>query len=95
MFGSGKVSDAKLSEIVEKNFDFTPAGMISYYNLKRPIYKATARFGHVGVDRPEVTWEKLEKVDALRRDGGVRPAESAPAAKVGKTETRKPAKARK
>ena len=82
-FGTGKVSDTKLAEVVDKNFDFTPAGMIEYYNLRRPIYKATARFGHVGVDRPEVTWEKLEKVDALRRAAGL------------KTETRKPAKVRK
>jgi S-adenosylmethionine synthetase len=82
-FGTGKVSDTKLAEIVEGHFDFTPAGMIDYYNLRRPIYKATARFGHVGVDRPEVTGEKLEKVDALRRAAGL------------KTETRKPAKVRK
>ena len=82
-FGTGKVSDTKLADLVDRNFDFTPAGMIEYYNLKRPIYKATARYGHVGVDRPEVTWEKLEKVDALKRDAGL------------KTETRKPAKARK
>jgi S-adenosylmethionine synthetase len=82
-FGTGKVSDTRLAEIVEKHFDFTPAGMIAYYNLRRPIYKATARYGHVGVDRPEVTWEKLEKVDALRREAG------------WKAETRKPAKARK
>ena len=94
-FGTGKISDAKLAEVVDKNFDFTPAGMIDYYNLRRPIYKATARFGHVGVDRPEVTWEKIEKVDALRRDANYHPAEAAPAAKAGKTETRKPAKARK
>ncbi len=82
-FGTGKVPDEKLAEIVKKNFDFTPSGMIRYYNLLRPIYKATARYGHVGVERPEVTWEKLEKVDALRRDAGV------------KTESRKPAKVRK
>jgi S-adenosylmethionine synthetase len=57
--------------------------MIRYYNLLRPIYKATARYGHVGVERPEVTWEKLEKVEALRRDAGL------------KEEPRKAARARK
>jgi S-adenosylmethionine synthetase len=82
-FGTGRVADGKLAEIVESNFDFSPAGMIKYYNLRRPIYKATARYGHVGVDRPEVTWEKLEKVDALKRDAGI------------KAEPRKQAKVRK
>jgi len=76
-YGTGKVSDERLAELVEKHWDFTPSGMIQYYNLRRPIYKATARYGHIGVDRPEVTWEKLEKVEALRKDAGVaRPAKA-------------------
>ena len=95
-FGTGKLPDAKLAELVNKHFDFTPSGMIKYYNLLRPIYKATARYGHVGVERPEVTWEKLEKVDALLHGAGLRPAGAASAANAGqKTESRKPAKARK
>jgi S-adenosylmethionine synthetase len=81
--GTGKISDAKIAEIVKNNFDFSPAGMIKYYNLRRPIYKACARYGHIGVDRPEVTWEKLEKVDALKREAGL------------KTEAKKPVKAGK
>src|SRR5438045_3974773 len=52
-FGTGTVSPEKLTKIVEENFDFTPRGLIEYYNLRRPIYKNTARYGHVGVDRPE------------------------------------------
>ncbi len=79
-FGTGKVSPEKLTQIVEENFDFTPAGLIEYYNLRRPIYKNTARHGHVGVDRPEVTWEKIEKVDALRKAAGLK-VESKKAAK--------------
>ena len=71
-FGTGKISPEALTKIVEENFDFTPAGLIEYYNLRRPIYKNTARHGHVGVDRPEVTWEKIEKVDALRKAAGLK-----------------------
>jgi S-adenosylmethionine synthetase len=71
-FGTGKVSSEKLEKIVQELFDFRPARIIDYYNLRRPIYKNTARYGHVGVDRPECTWEKLEKVEALRRAAGVR-----------------------
>jgi S-adenosylmethionine synthetase len=71
-FGTGKVADAKLTKIIEENFDFSPRGLIDYYNLRRPIYKNTARYGHVGVDRPECSWEKIEKVDALRNAAGIK-----------------------
>ncbi|HXG61461.1 MAG TPA: methionine adenosyltransferase [Planctomycetota bacterium] len=71
-FGTGKISSEKLEKIVQELFDFRPARIIDYYNLRRPIYKNTARYGHVGVDRPECTWEKLEKVEALRRAAGFR-----------------------
>ena len=71
-FGTGKLAPEKLTKIVEENFDFTPKGLIEYYNLRRPIYKNTARYGHVGVDRPECTWEKLDKVDTLRKAAGVK-----------------------
>jgi S-adenosylmethionine synthetase len=82
-FGTGKVSPEKLTKIVEESFDFTPKGLIEYYNLRRPIYKNTARYGHVGVDRPECTWEKTEKVDLLRKAAGVK-VESKKPVKVGK-----------
>ncbi|MBI3858547.1 MAG: methionine adenosyltransferase [Planctomycetes bacterium] len=82
-FGTGKVSPEKLTKIVEENFDFTPSGLIEYYNLRRPIYKNTARYGHVGVDRPECTWEKIEKVDQLRKAAGIK-VESKKPVKVGK-----------
>jgi S-adenosylmethionine synthetase len=71
-FGTGKVSPEKLTKIVEESFDFTPKGLIEYYNLRRPIYKNTARYGHVGVDRPECTWEKTDKVDLLRKAAGIK-----------------------
>jgi S-adenosylmethionine synthetase len=79
-FGTGKLPTDKLTKLIEDNFDFTPAGIIKAYNLRRPIYKATARYGHVGVDRPECTWEKLDKVDALRKAAGLK-VESKKAAK--------------
>jgi S-adenosylmethionine synthetase len=82
-FGSGKVSDDKLAEVVRTNFDFSPAGMIKYYNLRRPIYKSCARYGHIGVDRPEVTWEKTEKAEALKAAAGLK-AEAKKPAKAGK-----------
>jgi S-adenosylmethionine synthetase len=71
-FGTGKVPVDKLTQVVEETFDFSPAGLIKYYSLRRPIYKNTARYGHVGVDRPECTWEKTEKVDALRKAAGLK-----------------------
>ena len=82
-FGTGKVSPEKLTKIVEESFDFTPKGLIEYYNLRRPIYKNTARYGHVGVDRPECTWEKIEKVDELRKAAGIK-VEAKKAVKVKK-----------
>ncbi|HZE96497.1 MAG TPA: methionine adenosyltransferase [Planctomycetota bacterium] len=82
-FGTGKVSPEQLTKIVEENFDFTPKGLIEYYNLRRPIYKNTARYGHVGVDRPECTWEKIEKVEQLRKAAGLK-VEAKRAVKVAK-----------
>ena len=67
-YGTGKIDDTRIAGLVKKHWDLSPQGMIEYYNLKRPIYTATARYGHFGVDRPEVTWEKLEKVDLLKKE---------------------------
>lgn len=75
-YGTGRISDAKLSEIAAKVFDFTPAGMIDYYKLRRPIYKNTARNGHFGVEDPDHTWERLEKVPQLQKLAGLTPAKS-------------------
>ena len=71
-FGTGRIPPDKLTKIVETTFDFSPGGLIEYYHLRRPIYKNTARYGHVGVDRPECTWEKIEKVGALRKAAGLK-----------------------
>ena len=66
-FGTGKVSDAKLVEILRENFDFRPAGIIRMLDLRRPIYKQTAAYGHFGRTDVDLPWEKLDKVDDLKK----------------------------
>ena len=63
--GTGKVDEDRLSEAVRKNFALTPKGIIDMLDLRRPIFKATARFGHFGRTNDEFTWEKTDKADAL------------------------------
>lgn len=65
-FGTGKVSDDKLVEIVRDNFDLRPAGIIKMLDLRRPIYKDTASYGHFGRNDLDLPWERLDKVDALK-----------------------------
>ena len=65
-FGTGKVSDEKLVEIIRKNFDLRPAGIIKMLDLRRPIYKATASYGHFGRTDVDLPWEHLDKVDAIK-----------------------------
>lgn len=66
-FGTGKVSDEKLVDIVRENFDLRPAGIIQMLNLRRPIYKQTAAYGHFGRNDLELPWEKVDKVEVLKR----------------------------
>lgn len=66
-FGTGKVADDKLSEIVAENFDLRPAGIIKMLDLRRPIYKQTAAYGHFGRNDIDVPWEKLDKVCDLKK----------------------------
>jgi S-adenosylmethionine synthetase len=70
-FGTGKVPTSKLEQMVRRHFDFTPAGIIKYLNLRRPIYKKTAAFGHFGRTEPEFTWERTDRVKDLRDDAGI------------------------
>ena len=65
-FGTGRLSDEKLVEIIRENFDLRPAGIIKMLNLRRPIYKQTAAYGHFGRHDLDLPWEKLDKVDALK-----------------------------
>ena len=66
-FGTGKVSEDKLVEIVRKHFDLRPAGIIKMLDLRRPIYKQTAAYGHFGRNDLNLPWEKLDKVDELKQ----------------------------
>jgi S-adenosylmethionine synthetase len=70
-FGTGKVPNAKLEAMIRRHFDLTPAGIIKYLNLRRPIYKRTAAYGHFGRSEPEFTWERLDRVKDLRDDAGI------------------------
>ena len=65
-FGTGKISEGKLVEIVRENFDLRPAGIIKMLDLRRPIYKQTAAYGHFGRNDLDLPWEKLDKVDLLK-----------------------------
>ena len=66
-FGTGKVEDDKLVEIIRENFDLRPAGIIKMLDLRRPIYKQTAAYGHFGRNDLDLPWEKLDKVDVLKK----------------------------
>ena len=66
-FGTGKLSDTKLVEIIRENFDLRPAGIIRMLDLRRPIYKQTAAYGHFGRTDVDLPWEKLDKVDVLKK----------------------------
>ena len=66
-FGTGKLSDEKLVEIIRENFDLRPAGIIKMLDLRRPIYKQTAAYGHFGRNDIDVPWEKTDKVEMLKK----------------------------
>lgn len=66
-FGTGKLSDEKLVDIIRENFDLRPAGIIKMLDLRRPIYKQTAAYGHFGRNDLDLPWEKLDKVDDLKK----------------------------
>lgn len=65
--GTGKLSDEKIVEIIRENFDLRPAGIIKMLDLRRPIYKQTAAYGHFGRNDLDLPWEKLDKVDVLKK----------------------------
>lgn len=71
-FGSGKLDDSVILEIIRKNFDFRPAAIIDTLKLRNPIYLQTAAYGHFGRNDLDLPWEKLNRVDALREDAGIR-----------------------
>jgi S-adenosylmethionine synthetase len=67
-FGTGKISDEKLSQLVQKHFDLRPKGIVQMLDLLRPIYEKTAAYGHFGREEPEFSWEKTDKAAALKAD---------------------------
>jgi len=71
-FGTGKVGEAKLTELIRKNFALTPKGIIESLNLRRPIYQKTAAYGHFGRTEPEFTWEATNKAAALAEQAGIK-----------------------
>ena len=71
-FGTGKVGEAKLTELVRKNFALTPKAIIESLNLRRPIYQKTAAYGHFGRTEPEFTWEATDKAAALAEQAGLK-----------------------
>ncbi|MDR3748496.1 MAG: methionine adenosyltransferase [Acidobacteriota bacterium] len=75
-FGTAKVDEAKISELVRANFKLTPKGIIESLNLRRPIYRKTAAYGHFGRNDADFTWEKTDKAAALREQAGVTEAKS-------------------
>jgi S-adenosylmethionine synthetase len=66
-FGTGKLSDAKIVELIRQHFDLRPRGLIDMLDLLRPIYRPTAAYGHFGRELPNFTWEKTDKAEALRK----------------------------
>ena len=66
-FGTGRVSDDRMVEIIRENFDLRPAGIIKMLDLRRPIYKQTAAYGHFGRNDLDLPWEKLDKVELLKK----------------------------
>ncbi len=70
-FGSNKVAESKIEELVRRHFDLRPQGIIDMLDLRRPIYRETAAYGHFGRELPNFTWEKTDKADILRADAGL------------------------
>ena len=70
-FGTGKVSDEKIIELIEANFDLRPGAIIRDLDLRRPIYRATATYGHFGRDDIDAPWERLDKVEAIKVQAGL------------------------
>jgi len=70
-FGTSKVSEAKLEELIKTHFDLTPYGLIKMLDLIRPIYQKTAAYGHFGREDPDFTWENTDKAAILRADAGL------------------------
>ncbi|MCI5107287.1 MAG: methionine adenosyltransferase domain-containing protein, partial [Pseudomonadales bacterium] len=70
-FGTGKIDNSKITELVREHFELRPKGLIQMLDLLRPIYRDTAAYGHFGREEPNFTWEKTDKADALKTAAGL------------------------
>jgi S-adenosylmethionine synthetase len=70
-YGTGKIPEERITSLVRKHFPLNPEGIINQLDLRRPIYKKTAAFGHFGRNEPEFTWERIDKAEMLKREAGV------------------------
>jgi len=77
-FGTGAMPDERITEIVRAIFSLTPRGIIEMLNLRRPIYRPTAAYGHFGRSEPGFTWERTDKAEAIRKEAGIRGENAAP-----------------
>ena len=69
-YGTGTISNEKLTELVQRHFDLRPKGIVQMLDLLRPIYQNTAAYGHFGREEPDFTWEATDRAAALREDAG-------------------------
>ena len=76
-FGTGKIADEKIAQLVQQHFDLRPKGIVAMLDLLRPIYEKTAAYGHFGRDEPEFSWEALDKVEMLKAEAGIKKAAAA------------------
>jgi S-adenosylmethionine synthetase len=70
-FGTGKVSDETINKLLMEHFDFRPEAIIRYFDLRRPIYRQTAAYGHFGRDDLELPWERTDKAAVLKAEAGL------------------------
>lgn len=70
-FGTATISEARINDLIREHFDLRPKGLINMLDLKRPIYQATAAYGHFGREHPDFSWEKTDKAEALRAAAGL------------------------
>ncbi len=71
-FGTGKIADERIAQLVQKHFDLRPKGIVAMLDLLRPIYEKTAAYGHFGRDEPEFSWENLDKTEVLKADAALK-----------------------
>ena len=70
-FGTGKIADTRIETLIREHFDLRPRGLIEMLDLKRPIFRATAAYGHFGREEETFTWERTDRAESLRADAGI------------------------